>query len=90
MARSPAPDPQPAKLSRDEMERGIRRLEKRLEEVKQFDPKTLDQQDPYGTIRPLTASIETAIVDTFGVNTVEHNRYYRAAHFNWQSEWVAT
>lgn len=83
MARSPTPDPQPAKLSRDELERGIRRLEKRLEEVKQFDPQTLDQQDPYSTIRPLSASIETAIVDTFGVNTVEFNRYYRAAHFNW-------
>lgn len=83
MARSPTPAPQPAKLSRGELERGIRRLEKRLEEVNKFDPKTLDQQDPYGTIRPLTASIETALVDTFGVNTTEHNRYYHAAHFNW-------
>lgn len=74
---------QPAQLTRDQIERGIRRIEKRLEEVRKLDPNSLDRQDPYATLRPLTTSIDTAIVDTFGVGTVEHKRYLSAAYFNW-------
>ncbi len=83
MARTLTPELQPAKLTRDEIERGIKRLERRLDEVTKFDPETLDRRDPLSTVRPLTTSIDAALVDTFGVNTVEYKRYRSAAYFSW-------
>lgn len=75
--------PQPASLTLVEIKRGIARLQKRLHEVEQFDPKTLDVSDPRSTVRPLSMSIETALIDTFGKNTIEYNRYSAAATFSW-------
>lgn len=76
-------DPTTAKLSVEEMKRGIQRIQRRLDEVTQFDPKTLDPRDPSGTVRPLSASIETALTETFGRGTIEYIRYATAARFDW-------
>ncbi len=73
----------PAILSRDEIERGITRLTKRLEAVRNFDPKSLDTVDPRSSVRPLSSSIESALVDTFGNESIEYKRYSYAAQFNW-------
>lgn len=84
MARKPThTEPQPARLNVDDMRRGMKRLQKRLQEVEAFDPRTLDRQDPWSTVRPLSTSIETALDETFGKGTVEYNRYAAASRFDW-------
>lgn len=84
LARQPSmPDPKPAQMTRAAIVRGIQRLQKRLQMVEEFDPGTLDPQDPRSTIRPMAAEIETALTETFGQGTIEYNRYAAAAHFNW-------
>lgn len=65
------------------MERGIVRLRKRLQMVEAFDPNTLDQRDPYSTVRPIEAEVEAALTETFGHGTIEYNRYKAAAHLDW-------
>lgn len=75
--------PQTAKLTPDDMRKGIKRLEKRLAEVELFDPQSLDRNDPWSTVRPLKTSVETALIDTFGQGTIEYNRFSAAAHFDW-------
>lgn len=70
-------------MTRAAMERGIVRLQKRLQMVEAFDPNTLDQRDPHSTVRPIQAEIEAALTETFGHGTIEYNRYKAAAHLNW-------
>lgn len=84
MARGKQPSaPQPAKMTVDDMKRGVQRLKKRLKMVEEFDPATLDRRDPYSTVRPLETDIEGALVDTFGSDTVEYGRFAEAARFSW-------
>lgn len=84
MARRPTTtEPQPAKLSKEEVERGIRRLERRIEEVERFDPQSIDPHEPDAATRPLQASIDAALVDTFGHDTIEYRRYRPASFFNY-------
>jgi predicted nucleotide-binding protein len=84
MARKPTPhQPEQADLSPDEVEKGIRRLERQLEKVRAFDPTNLDPQDPYSTVRPYEESVKTALAETFGVGTVEYIRFQGAARFDW-------
>ncbi|CAN7450435.1 nucleotide-binding protein [Pararhizobium sp. LjRoot235] len=75
--------PETANMTADDMERGIRRLERRLKAVEDFDPKSLDRTDPYSTTRPLEADIETALTETFGHGTKEYTRFRLAARFDW-------
>lgn len=84
MVRRPVPkEPQSAKMSADEMEKGIRRLQRRLDSVARFDPKTLSEEDPYSTVRPIETDIETALSETFGHDTIEYNRFRAAASLDW-------
>lgn len=83
MARKPTSEPQGAQLTQQQLERGIRRIERQLEKVRAFDPQTLDQSDPYSTVRPLEEGVRTALSETFGVGTVEYLRFQHAASFDW-------
>lgn len=71
-----------AELSADQLRRGIARLTKRIEEVKAFDPRVINRDDPSAQTRPLSAAIETSLAETFGVGTIEYGRYERAKYFN--------
>jgi predicted nucleotide-binding protein len=71
--------PQPVKMTVEEMRRGVQRLQKRLAAVEAFDPATLSSSDPYGTLRPLETDIESALLETFGNDTVEYRRFQSAA-----------
>jgi predicted nucleotide-binding protein len=84
MAKGTSP-PQPAsrQMTPDELDRGIKRLERRLAEVSAFDPRKLDPIDPRSTTRPVEGSIESAISETFGPGTIEYIRFRSAAHFDW-------
>lgn len=81
MARKPPTQPsRNAELSIDAMRLGISRLEKRLEEVHAFDPKTIRQRsDP--SIAKIRASVDDALVRTFGNESIEYQRYSAAASF---------
>ncbi|RWN34175.1 MAG: nucleotide-binding protein [Mesorhizobium sp.] len=84
MARTPTPKaPTQARLSADELRRGINRLTKRLEEVKALNPEEMQGDDPAPLTRPLSAAIEASLAETFGVDTVEYDRYHRASYFNY-------
>lgn len=83
MARRPTPPLTPAQMSTADMQKGIKRLQRRLDQVRAFDPATLDAQDPSSTVRPLEADIETALSETFGHGTVEYDRFAAAKYFSW-------
>lgn len=67
------------------MRLGIRRLEKRLLQAQSFEPQSVDRADPHGSVRPLQTDIETALVDTFGHNTIEYYRFRNASSFSFPS-----
>lgn len=84
MARRPTQqEPRSASLSPEQMRLGIKRLQKRITKLDQFDPKSLDQSDPSATTRPLETDIQTALAETFGHDTIEYQRFSPAIHFRW-------
>lgn len=83
MARRPAPPPLTAvRLSPADMRAGIDRLRKRIEAVTQFDPNSVTEQFDIPHVEALAASVDDALVRTFGHDTIEYNRYKDAAHFD--------
>jgi len=76
MARDSTPPPR--NLTPDEINKGVARIRRRIEQVQKFDPATVNQRsDP--RIDALEKSIEQALADTFGVQTPDYNRYREAA-----------
>ena len=83
MARSTQPPPkQPANLSPQQITAGIERLTKRLEELQRFDPASVTEQYDNPELDRLTASIDDALVRTFGADTVEYDRYRHAKYLD--------
>src|SRR4051812_20835895 len=64
------------------MRAGIDRLQKRIEEVDHFDPTTVTDQHDIPNVKALSASIDDALVRTFGADTLEYKRCKDASHFN--------
>ena len=66
--------PQPARLTPEEMRAAIPRLQRRIADLEAFDPTTVqDRHDP--RIRELEASIDDTLVDVFGGDTLDYQRY---------------
>jgi predicted nucleotide-binding protein len=63
------------------MKKGIARIEKRLEELKRFEPETVTVW-PDASVEVLEKSIGRVLEDTFGEDTSAYNRYRRAAHLD--------
>jgi hypothetical protein len=83
MAHSSKPLPkQPANLTSQQITAGIERLKKRLEELQRFDPASVAEQYNIPEMDRLSASIDDALVRTFGADTVEYDRYRRAGDFD--------
>jgi hypothetical protein len=83
MARTRSEVPkQPARLTPVEMQAGIERLHRRLEEVKQFDPRSVTEQYNIPHVEKITAAVDDALVRTFGGDSLDYERYQEAAHFN--------
>jgi predicted nucleotide-binding protein len=84
MARrsSTPPAPRPANLTVDDMNRGIARLQKRIEEVERFNPQTVTDQYNAPELDALTAAVAEALALTFGHGTLDYNRYKDAAEFD--------
>jgi hypothetical protein len=68
----------PAQLTPDQIRTGIQRLRKALAEVHQFDPSKVVNQYDVPQIPRLAASVDEALVRTFGANTLDYQRYRRA------------
>jgi len=84
MARRTAapPPPQPVHLTPQAMQAGIARLRKLVEEVEQFNPQSVTDQYNIPEVDRLSASIDDALIRTFGVNTTDYNLYKAAVTFN--------
>ena len=61
---------------------GIERLKKRLEEVQNFDPKSVTDQHNVPTLNALEAAVDEALVRTFGAETLDYERYKSATDFD--------
>lgn len=82
MARLKSEELRAAKLTADEISKGIRRLLKRVAEVEAFDPNTVTKQFSDPELNALEAEIDHALVATFGANTLDYRRYYPASQFD--------
>jgi hypothetical protein len=81
--RRPPPPPPRAELTPHRMGQGIRRLERCIAEVEAFDPEMIQTRDDTSKADALSASVDGALVQTFGQGTVEYYRYSGAANFSW-------
>lgn len=77
-------------MNSTQIERGIKRLEKQLAAVKEFDPNALDEGDPEALARPLITAIEQDLVETFGQGTPEYLRYSQASDLRWTYNYFET
>jgi predicted nucleotide-binding protein len=69
-------------MSSELIKAGVGRLSKVLEAVRAFDPTSVREQFNIPQVEKLTASIDDALVRTFGADTLEYDRYRHAAEFN--------
>ena len=74
-------EPKIAKLSTDEMRRGIARIQARITELRAFDVSSVTTRWS-GEIKALQTAIEETLSKVFGHGTVEYNRYDSAAHLD--------
>jgi predicted nucleotide-binding protein len=78
MARRSIPqEPRHASLTVEQMRTGIRRINKRIEDLEQFDPTKLKKRWA-PEVKALEAAIDETLAAVFGHGTVEYNRYVRA------------
>lgn len=84
MARQSKPQlpKHPAQLTPQEMKSGIDRLKKCLGAVQSFNPQSVTDQFNTPELDALEASIDEALVRTFGADTLDYERYKFAKDFN--------
>jgi predicted nucleotide-binding protein len=80
---NPPPVPQPAVLNAEDIRQGVERLQRRLEALKQFDPNTVIEEFETPGLNALAASIDDALVRTFGSTSIEYERYRPATEFSY-------
>jgi hypothetical protein len=76
------PAKQPATPSTQQLRSGIERLQKRIGEVQAFDPRSVTEQHNIPHVKKLAASIDDALLRTFGANSLDYERYKNAAYFS--------
>lgn len=76
MARRPKPtEPHPATLSPEKMKSAIPKLERRISELQEIDVNTIQKRSE-ARFDALTQKFDDTLIDIFGHDTVEYNRYY--------------
>ena len=73
--------PQSADLSLEQMESALPRLEKRLSDLRAFDPRQVTQRDD-PKIKVLENAVDDFLTKTFGEGTVEYIRYASATNLD--------
>jgi predicted nucleotide-binding protein len=71
-----------AQLTPDQMKAGVDRLNRRIEETRQFDPQLITEQYNIPQIDRLKAAVEETLARTFGADTLDYERYKNAAYFD--------
>jgi uncharacterized protein (TIGR02391 family) len=67
-------EPQSADLNSAQMQSAIPKLERRVRELDEFDVESIQKQfDPI--LEPLQDKFNSTLLDIFGLNTIEYNRY---------------
>lgn len=79
--KAPAPK-QPARLSPEQMRRGIKLLQRRIAELQSFDPEGVTDQFNIPQLTELKNSIESSLIDVFGCESLDYDRYNGASWFN--------
>jgi predicted nucleotide-binding protein len=79
---SSQPQAQLAQLTLVAMQQGIDRLRKRVDEVRAFEPTSVTEQNNIPHVRALGASVNDALVRTFGSDTLDYKRYRDAGYFD--------
>src|SRR5262245_53949048 len=82
MAIPSAPLPR-ADLTPDRMRQGISRLGRCIAIIEAFDPQTIQTPHDTSKAEQLSASVDSALVQTFGDDTADYRRYLRAKNFSW-------
>jgi hypothetical protein len=78
----PPPPRRSAFLTADEIRAGIDRLQRRLDDVRKFEPTSVTEQMSIPHVEALSASIEEALVRAFGPDTLDYERYKSAKDFD--------
>jgi hypothetical protein len=93
--RPTPPQPQRANLTDEQMKLGITRLQRRIVDLRNFNPKIIQKRDG-PEVKTLETAIEETLALVFGHNTVEYNRYKDAAELDQgprimriESSWIA-
>src|SRR3979411_81921 len=79
---SSQPQAQLAQLTLVAMQQGIDRLRKRVDEVRAFEPTSVTEQNNIPHVRALAASVDDALVRTFGSDTLDYKLYNDAGSFD--------
>jgi hypothetical protein len=84
MGRRPTQPPRPERpvLTIEQKRRGIVRLQKRIEELKAFDPQTVQRRFTDPTVKTLSTSIDEEISPIFWNDTIEYSRYKGAINLD--------
>jgi len=83
MSRKPTiPPKRSASLTADQIKVGIDRLNKRLEDVRRFQPTSIVEQYNIPEVEGLSVAIDEALERTFGGDTLDYNRYRQASQFD--------
>ena len=81
--RTTPEQPEPANLSPKQMKSGIPKLERRIAELQAIDVGTIQERGEPRLIA-LQQKIDDTLVEIFGNNTIEYNRYY-VKNLDWAS-----
>jgi uncharacterized protein (TIGR02391 family) len=72
--RAQPPQPQQANLNTDQMRSAIPKLERRIRELEEFDPSSIQRrEDP--RLEALENKLKDTMVDVFGHGTIEYHRF---------------
>ena len=82
MASKSALPKRPAQLTFDQLRAGIVRLKKVLEAVEHVEPASVTNQYDAPELDGLAARIDDALVQTFGADTLDYERYKHAREFD--------
>jgi predicted nucleotide-binding protein len=85
MSRRPSrsrPLQPPPQVTAAEIQQGIVRLKKRLDEVSAFEPTSVTEQNNIPHVEALAAAVDEALIRTFGADTLDYKRYSDAAFFD--------
>ncbi len=72
-----------ANLTIDQLQRAIPKLKRRIADVESFAPELVPESNPSAVTLPLETAIKDTLMQIFGAETVDYQRYQSASSFDW-------